>query len=191
MSTPRSKVLIQMSGAPGSGKSTLAGLLGSSVHGVVVNHDVLRSSFLAAGLAFEQAAQHAYALQWTLVDDYLRQGLDVLIDSTCNYQIVLDRGAALAEQHGCRYWYVECRMDDVEVLDGRLRGRRPMLSQRSAVDEPPVGAAARDPGQDQRALYASRMMNPWRPEKGENAVIVNATDEPAKLRDEVLKRVFG
>ncbi|KAJ3473424.1 hypothetical protein NLG97_g10314 [Lecanicillium saksenae] len=189
MSAPRSKVLIQMSGAPGSGKSTLARLLGSSMQGVVVNHDVLRSSFLASGLAFEQAAQHAYKLQWTLVEDFLSQGLSVIVDSTCNYQMVLDQGTMLAERHGCGYWYVECATEDVEELDRRLRGRTPMLSQRSAVDEPPVGAAARDPGRDQRKLYASRMMNPRRP--AENAVVVRATDEPSKLRDEVLKRVFG
>lgn len=94
----QTKVLIQMSGAPGSGKSTMARLLRpclASAGAVVVDHDVLRSAFLASGLDFAAAARHAYELQWTLAEDLMRQGLSVIVDSTCNFPETLACGAAL------------------------------------------------------------------------------------------------
>lgn len=51
-----------MSGAPGSGKSTVARLLGQSIGGVVIDHDVLRSTLLEFDLQFGPAARHAYEL---------------------------------------------------------------------------------------------------------------------------------
>jgi len=38
------------------------------------------------------------------------------------------------------YKYVECRVEDVELLDRRLRGRAPVRSQRSGVSPPPPDA---------------------------------------------------
>jgi len=45
-SVPPHSVFIQMPGAPGSGKSTMAKLLRQSIGGVVIDHDVIRSSLL-------------------------------------------------------------------------------------------------------------------------------------------------
>jgi predicted kinase len=135
-------VFIQMSGAPGSGKSTMAKLLQQSTGGLVIDHDVIRSTLLEDNdLPFDQIAKIAYRLQWALAREMAQQRVNVIIDSTCNFQEVLDSGTAVAEQHGFAYWYIECKVDDIDLLDERLRMRTPMKSQRTAVAKRPAALA--------------------------------------------------
>lgn len=194
------RLFIQMSGAPGSGKSTTARLLRESIGGLVIDHDVLRSALLqdADDMSFDQAARRAYSLQWALARDAMRQGLSsIIIDSTCNFPEVLARGSALAGQHGFAYWYVECRVDDVDLLDERLRSRRdPMRSQRTGVDRAPADAAAgvcddshaaREA--DARGLFKRWIENPCRPEH--NVVVVDSTGRPEMHRDYILEQILG
>jgi predicted kinase len=193
--TPRmmKKVIIQMSGAPGSGKSTLAKMLGQSIDGaVIIDHDVLRSTLLDSGVPFDQAAKQAYEQQWkSALDIVERQNLSVIIDSTCNYQEVLDRGLALALRPGYSFWYVECRVQDINLLDQRLRSRIPMTSQRTGVDCPPAAASARGASSDEdsRALFEKWIEHPCRPEA--NVVTVDSTIDSEELRNQVLKQIFG
>ncbi|KAK2592214.1 hypothetical protein QQS21_010102 [Conoideocrella luteorostrata] len=186
----RTKLFIQMSGAPGSGKSTLARLLRPPIDGVVIDHDVLRSSLLEQGaMPFDDAAKLAYGAQWKLAEDLMKQGLSVIVDSTCNYPEVLAQGSALAAQHGYAYWYVECSVRDVGLLDHRLRSRpNPMPSQRSAIDRPPAAAAAARAGEDPHALFAKWTKSPCRP--AENAIVVDATGEKEMLRDCILEQII-
>jgi predicted kinase len=188
--TPQN-LFIQMSGAPGSGKSTIARLLRSSIGGVVIDHDVLRSSLLEGSIPFDQAAKHAYQLQWAVAHDVMKQGLSVIIDSTCNFQEVLGRGTALARQHSYTYWYVERKVQDIDLLDQRLRTRDPMTSQRTGVDCPPVAAHGARPSKDSdsHALFKKWMWieHPFRPK--DNVIIVNSTDDPEMLRDYILKQI--
>ncbi|KAI1818658.1 P-loop containing nucleoside triphosphate hydrolase protein [Poronia punctata] len=183
---PPRKFIIQMSGAPGSGKSTLASLLGRSTGAVVIDHDQLRSAML--DLPFDQAAKLAYRVQWSLVREMARQGHNVIIDSTCNYPEVLDRGTECAREHGYAYWYVECRADDIELLDSRLRARDPLPSQRTAVDRPPQVAGVVG---DQRAVFRKWMTDPCRPQEDSAIIIVESTGEPKQLRDQVLAKILG
>ncbi|KAJ9145558.1 hypothetical protein NKR19_g6045 [Coniochaeta hoffmannii] len=208
------KFIIQMSGAPGSGKSTVAGLIGRSTGAVVIDHDRLRSALIAPepnpdgvmrALPFEQAARLAYGLQWDLVRDLAqRQGHSVVVDSTCNFREVLDRGSSCAarSQHGHAYWYVECRVPvgDIDLLDRRLRAREhPMPSQRTAVDRPPRAAGCDADGdggdgtggEDQRVVFRKWMTDPCRPEEEDNVIILDSTAHPEKLRDQVLARILG
>ncbi|RFU74583.1 atp-binding [Trichoderma arundinaceum] len=159
------KLFIQMSGAPGSGKSTMAKMLGCSIDGVIIDHDVIRSTLLKAStpFAFDQAAALAYQLQWALAQDMMKQGRSIIIDSTCNFQEVLDQGSALAKQYGFTYWYVECKVQDIDLLDQRLRSRDPMASQRTGVDCPPAAARGARAGQDARALFQKWIDHPCRP----------------------------
>lgn len=150
---------------------------------MVIDHDVLRSSLLESGLPFDQAAQHAYQLQWALAQNFINQHLKIFIDSTCNYQDVLDHGSALAKQHDYTYWYVECQVQDVDLLDQRLRSRDPMTSQRTGVDRPPAAAA------DSRALFTKWIESPFRPE--DNVIILDSTGSLETLRDDILKQIMG
>jgi hypothetical protein len=62
--------------------------------------------------------------------------LSVIIDITCKFQAVLNRGSALAEQHGFAYWCVERRVGDMDLPEERLRTRTPMKSQRTGIERP-------------------------------------------------------
>lgn len=186
------RLFIQMSGAPGSGKSTMARLLQQSIGGLVIDHDILRSALLDDNIndiPFDKIAQSAYRLQWTLAQDVLKQGLNVIIDSTCNFQEVLDRGCALAEQHGFVYWYVECKVEDIDLLDQRLHARNPMRSQRTSVDSPPDAARSARAGEDTRARFKAWIKNPCRPER--NAIILDSTANPEMHGDRILKHIVG
>jgi predicted kinase len=184
------KLFIQMSGAPGSGKSTVARLLGPSIGGLVIDHDLLRSRLLDDKVPFYEAAKLAYGLQWALAKDFMDQGYNVIIDSTCNFAEVLNQGSACAKQHSHAYWYVECNVQDINLLDERLRTRVPITSQRTGVDCPPPAAAAAGGARDnERALFRTWMKDPCRPK--DNAVIVESTGDPKLLRDEILKRIVS
>ncbi|KFY43348.1 hypothetical protein V495_04010 [Pseudogymnoascus sp. VKM F-4514 (FW-929)] len=179
-----------MSGAPGSGKSTIARLLGQSIGAVVIDHDVLRSALLENNLQFSEAAKNAYELQWALALDVMKQGLSVIIDSTCNFQVVLDRGSELAKIQGYQYWYVECQVRDIDLLDRRLRSRVPMTSQRTGVDCAPAAAVVNGIGEkeDAGATFKRWIENPCRPE-GKYIVIVDSIGNPEMLRDHILRMI--
>jgi predicted kinase len=181
-------VFIQMSGAPGSGKSTMAKLLRESIGGAVIDHDVIRSSLLEDNdLPFDEAAKTAYRLQWVFADQVAQQGLNVIMDSTCNFQEVLDQGSALAERHGLAYWYVECRVEDIDLLDTRLRTRTPMKSQRAGVGKPPEAASVARQGEDSRAQFRKWIDSPCRPAR--NVIIVDSTNCLEAGRHHVLKQI--
>ncbi|KAF8859557.1 hypothetical protein BDZ45DRAFT_673299 [Acephala macrosclerotiorum] len=181
-----------MSGAPGSGKSTLANLLTQSLNGIVINHDLLKSFLLEydLGASFNQVAKLTYNLQWTLAEDVMKQGRTVIIDSTCNYEETLTQGTALAERYGYEYRYVECKVNDIDLLDQRLRGRVSLRSQRKGVDVPPPDASALSgPDFDYRAQYKNWMENPHRPIC--NAIVVDSTRGLQECLDYVLEQIVS
>ncbi|KLU91435.1 hypothetical protein MAPG_09955 [Magnaporthiopsis poae ATCC 64411] len=191
----RPKLFIQMSGAPGAGKSSMARLLQQSIGGLVIDHDVVRSSLLqstAGLLPFDHVAKTAYGLHWALADSAMQQGLAaVIMDSTCNSPEVVDRGAELAARHGYIYWYVECMVTDVDLLDRRLRAReRPMASQRTAVDEPPAAAASARAGEDSRALFRRWIDSPCRPSALDRVIVVDSSADLEEGRDLVLQKIL-
>lgn len=175
-----------MSGAPGSGKSTLSLLLQRSLGGLAIDHDILRSTLLADySLPFDSAARHAYNLQWAMAMSAASQGLNVIVDSPCNDVDIVRRGSHIAGRYGLEYWHVECRVDDIDVLDERLRTREyPMRSQRTGVDIPPIAAGDARMGEDGVALFR-KWMNPYGP--AGNVIVVESTGSPEVRRDEVLR----
>lgn len=167
----------------------MAKLLQKSISGLIaIDQDVIRSSLLKdLDAPFEQLGGCAYGIQWALAGEAAKQGLGVIIDSTCFSQDVLDLGAALAERYGMVYWYVECEVRDVDVLDARLRGRDSMRSQRTGVFRPPAAAVSACQGEDCRGLFKSWIDGACRPER--NAIIVDATGDLEMCRDYILERV--
>ncbi|KAI3395703.1 hypothetical protein diail_926 [Diaporthe ilicicola] len=192
MASPR-KLLIQMSGAPGSGKSSLANLLArhSLINGVAINHDVIKSFFLDNGNAFQKSAELTYSLQWVLTRDLLRQGRNVIVDSTCNHQETLDQGTALAQKHGYDYIYIECRMSvsDIDLLEQRLHDRVALRSQRTSVDAELTDAdgAHRKSHGDALARYKTWIESPVRP--ASNAIIVDSTSSITDCLEHALKQM--
>jgi predicted kinase len=185
------KFVIQMSGAPGSGKSATAGMLRDSLDGaVIIDHDVLKSALLEEDIAIDQAAKHAYRLQERLAELFAEQGYSVIIDSTCNYQSVLDRAISLAEQYESIFWYVECRVKDVDLLDQRLRARDPKRSQRTGVNCPPPDDPTFGTSDHAKSLarFDQWINHPCKPES--RIIVVDSTASLEKLRDGVLKQMM-
>jgi len=145
------KFYIQMSGPPGAGKSTIAKLLAGAIRADVVDHDLIKSQLLEDAMPFDEASKQTYSLQWTAAEQIMQKGFSVILDSTCNFKETLETGYALAKKYNYRHIYVECRVDDICLLDRRLHQRVPMRSQRRGVDEPALHAAC--PSGDCRAQY--------------------------------------
>lgn len=119
----------------------------------------------------------------------MKQGLGVIMDSVCNYEQVLNQGSALAKKYGYTYWYVECQVRDIDLLDKRLRARDPLPSQRTGVDRPPAAASDARPKQDPLELFQAWIEKPWRPNN--NAIVADSTGNPEVLRAHILKQILG
>ncbi|TCP55987.1 putative kinase [Tumebacillus sp. BK434] len=127
---------LQMSGVPGSGKSTLARAVGQAAGAVVIDHDLVKSALLQSGpadLDAGLAGKMSYEIEWALIDFHLAQGQSVILDSPCLYDVMVERGTALAQKHRATYRYVECVLDDIREVDHRLQTRERMISQNDRV----------------------------------------------------------
>ncbi|UVI27277.1 AAA family ATPase [Paenibacillus spongiae] len=133
---------LQMSGFPGSGKSTLAKEIAKFTKAVIIDHDIVKTGLLE-GLGLEgldvdpkRAGGVAYHIEWSLVDFHLSQGYSVILDSPCLYEVLVEKGTALAEKHSAKYKYVECVLNDIHELNNRLKNRVRMITQIGPVDIP-------------------------------------------------------
>lgn len=128
---------LQMSGFPGSGKSTLSREIARRLDAIIVDHDVTKTALL------ESTSQHpldpalagkiAYDIDWALVEFHLALGRNIILDSPCLYDVMIDRGLAIAANNGATYRYIECLIDDIDEINRRLRERDRKLSQISSV----------------------------------------------------------
>lgn len=128
---------LQMSGFPGSGKSTLSRLIAKSTQEVIIDHDVVKTALLEAlnsNMDSKHAGAASYHIEWSLVEFHLSQGHNVILDSPCLYEELVDRGTTLAEKYNANYKYVECVLNDISVLNHRLKNRKRMISQIGPVD---------------------------------------------------------
>jgi predicted kinase len=136
-------LFLQMSGFPGSGKSTLAREIAISTKAIIIDHDIVKTGLLE-GLDLKgindvdpkRAGGVAYHIEWLLVYFYLSQGHNVILDSPCLYEVLVEKGIALAEKHSAKYKYVECVLNDIHELNNRLKSRDRLITQIASVDIP-------------------------------------------------------
>jgi predicted kinase len=156
--------LLQMSGVPGAGKSTIAQHVGARYGAIVVDLDVVRTAILDGGVPVEDSGRAAYPVVYALTRSLLDQGSSVVIDSPCQYDEIVATGRRIADERGVAYKYVECRTDDLTVIDHRLRARTPMRSQRRGVSVPPVDLGESDATDEQ--MFRGWLEQTKRPPQG-------------------------
>lgn len=166
----------------------MANLLAHSIDGEVINHDVIKALLLENGNSFDQSAKLTYRFQWVCAEIMMRKGRTVIIDSTCNYKETLDQGTALARQYGYDYTYVECRVNDIDLLDERLRSRVPLRSQRTGINCPPPDSSDASHREDGYALFRRWIQNPWRPDHG--VIVMDSTGNLEDCLRHVLKHII-
>lgn len=83
-----------MSGTPGSGKSTLAKRIIQHVPAVIIDHDVSKTALLhtlpIGNFSDGEIGKMAYDVDWSLVEYHLSLGQNVILDSPCLYDEMLD-----------------------------------------------------------------------------------------------------
>lgn len=128
------RFLLQMAGRSGAGKSTVAAGIAARTGAVIIDIDVLKSTVLDVGVEWDLAGTLGYHTAWSLADDLLRQGCNVIIDSPCRFANIVTRTMAVAEQQRAVYCFIECAIGDKVELTRRLRTRPRMRSQLTDVD---------------------------------------------------------
>ncbi|MCR8644486.1 ATP-binding protein [Paenibacillus sp. N1-5-1-14] len=126
---------VQMSGFPGSGKSTLSKRISQATGAIVVDHDIMKTALMnsldsvSAEIDAGQAGRISYDIEWSLIDYYLSSGFSVILDSPCLYPEMVEKGEYLATKNNVKYKYVECYLNDVDIISARLKSRIRMRSQ--------------------------------------------------------------
>lgn len=101
--------------------------------------------------------------------------------------MLVEKGQEVAKEHGCEYRFVECRVDDLDVLDARLKGRVAMRSQRTGIDVPPADAEVTGIV-DHREVLRRKMGTPVRPVGG-GTIMVDSSRSTEECVREILKSI--
>ena len=155
---------IQMSGVPGSGKTTLATALAKSLGAVIIDHDITKTALLESDIDVAIAGRASYHVLFALAPYLLKQGHSVIFDSPCLYDNILIQGQQFAKKAKAHYRYIECRIDDLEELDRRLKTRRALASQIRGLDIPASKGSGKSG--DMVKLFKEWMNSMKRPKNG-------------------------
>jgi predicted kinase len=158
------QLFIQMSGAPGSGKTTIAHAIARRINAVVIDHDVTKSALLEANVPLALAGSASYQVLRAIAQHLLLQGCNVIFDSPCYYQELLEKGQQLAQAVGAVYLYLECRVEDLNELDRRLRTRTRHPSQVAGVSFPLTDSSGKT--QSSNEIFKEWIENMKRPDSG-------------------------
>lgn len=127
--------LLQMSGFPGSGKSTLAKEISKYIDVVVVDRDVIKSSMIESGVDLDLVASASYDVVFSLCKYYLGINKSVIIDTPCFYADLVENGINIANEYKAEYKYIECRVEDFDVVNNRLKSRERSVSQIQSTEK--------------------------------------------------------
>lgn len=128
-------ILIQMAGFPGSGKSTVSTLISKKTGAVVLDRDVIKNSMLNAGIEGQVLADASYKVVFELASDFLSKGLNVIIDTPCYYQDIVNNGQQICINNCSKYKYIECIVEEFQIIDKRLKTRERLQTQIESVNE--------------------------------------------------------
>lgn len=121
--------ILQMAGFPGSGKSTLAKEISKYMDVVIIDRDIIKSSMIESGVNKEIVSNSSYHVTFALCKYYLSINKNVIIDTPCFYNGTLENGIKIANDYKAKYKYIECIVEDFNVINNRLMSREKFVSQ--------------------------------------------------------------
>ena len=131
-----------MSGVPGSGKSTLAREIAKRISCIIVDNDIVKTALLNSieetTIDGKSAGKISYNIDFSLVDFYLSLGQNVILDSPCLYDEMIDKGTKLAAKYNASYKYIECYLEDFTEVNQRLKNRERLPSQITEFQSEPA-----------------------------------------------------
>ena len=131
---PERPTLVIMSGLMGTGKSVLAGNVAPLLKARVIRSDVLRKELLdlppgerhfddfGTGIYSEAMTQKTYDAALQEAEEYLREGVSVIIDASFKKKEERERARDCAARAGADFFIVECTCPD-ETIRSRLERR--------------------------------------------------------------------
>ena len=84
---------------------------------------------LNAGIKDPLLIETSYMVVFDLVEYYLSQGSNVIVDTSCYLKETLNKGLKLCEKYKAEYRYIECRVDKYEDIERRIKTRKHLSSQ--------------------------------------------------------------
>lgn len=126
--------LCQMSGIPGTGKSTLARHICKMTNAVLLDLDVIKSSVIQSlenNIDSKFIGKVAYEMAFSLAGSNLGIGNSVIIDSSCQYEILIENGTNLAKKYNTPYKFIECYLKDLSESNQRRTMREVLPSQKA------------------------------------------------------------
>lgn len=127
--------LLQMAGIPGSGKSTLAKEISKHIDVVVIDRDIIKTSMMESNVDSDIINNASYNLVFSLCKFYLSINKSVIIDTPCFFDDIPERGISIAREYNAEYKYIECRLEDFDVINNRLMTRTSCVSQIKSIDK--------------------------------------------------------
>jgi predicted kinase len=153
--------LLQMSGVPGSGKSTVAAHVARTFGAVAVDYDVIKSAILDAGFDLDSARKASYEVMYAQARHVLTQGHPVIMDSPCFWPRIITEGMKIAHDHNAAYRFIECQIEDLQLLNTRLAQRPRLRTHRPSINQPPPDAG--DTPEDGEPLFRTWMTRTQHP----------------------------
>lgn len=118
-----------MGGFPGCGKSTLAKKISKDIGAIVIDRDVIKTTLMAYPNINEDINDISYRLMFDMANAYLGQGVSVVLDTPCYYQDIILKGQSIAEENNVAYKFIECVVEDFNLINNRLKHRKRLPSQ--------------------------------------------------------------
>src|SRR5437762_6922931 len=89
-----------MRGFPGTGKSTIARTIAAALHAPLIDRDILRQKAVNLFGNLPQVGRFSYELMFALVEEQLRLGLSVIVDTPLTYRTTYEQAKELrSEEH--------------------------------------------------------------------------------------------
>jgi predicted kinase len=117
-----------MRGYPGTGKSTIARAIAAALHAPLIDRDILRQKAVDVFGDLPMVGRFSYELMFALVEEQLRLGLSVVVDTPLTYRTTYEQSKELARTFHTPMLVVHCQCPP-EVQKRRLEGRKGKVSE--------------------------------------------------------------